>query len=416
MFGLLGEHLGHSYSAEIHKAFGRYDYQMFPLPPDKVAPFLTRKDFAGINVTIPYKEVVMEHCHFIDPRAKAIGAVNTIVQREGKLYGYNTDYYGFSYLIDHHGANLSGKTVLILGDGGTTKTVTAVAKDSGAAKILVASRRPKEDRISYKALAQHPEVEIIVNASPVGMYPNNGDCLVSLDEFPRVEMVIDAIYNPLVTQLLYQAQQRGILAVNGLEMLVAQAKQAAELFLQESLPDTLIDTVHRQLLEERSNVSLIGMPGAGKTSLGKELAQRTDKIFVDLDTEIEAAAGKTIPQIFAEQGETTFRRWEREIARRIGKESGQIIATGGGIVLDPENIKNLKQNGVILWIDAKVEQLAVGPGRPLAQSAEDLKTLHKARYNLYRQAADIHHPYHEDFSENAERLYREYQRFFGTSG
>lgn len=406
-FGLIGEQLGHSFSKMIHTAFALYPYQLWELAPEELEDFLTQKNFDGINVTIPYKEAVISYCDVVDEKAMEIGAVNTIVNREGVLYGYNTDYFGFLYLTKQSGVSLEGKNILVLGDGGTAKTVRAVAKAEKAGKITTVSRNPAPtlaDRISYATAAKAKDTQIIINTSPVGMYPNNGDCLVDIADYPALEAVFDAVYNPLTTELLFQARARDIVAENGLSMLVAQAWEAASLFTGRFLEQSLVSSVTEELLSQRQNISLIGMPGAGKTSLGQELSKALGKTFVDLDLEIEKTAGKKITELFKEEGEGHFRQLEKEITARVSKETAQVISTGGGIILDPSNIKNLKQNGIILWIDAPVEELSLGAHRPLAQQRQDLEKLYRERQHLYRKAADIRLEYHPDFSENVKQM------------
>ena len=387
-YGLIGAKLGHSFSKIIHEKLCDYTYDLYPLPTeDEARDFMARRDFKAINVTIPYKELVIPFCDEVDETARAIGAVNTIVNKNGRLCAYNTDFAGFSRLAATHGVAFKGKTVLILGTGGTQKTVEAVALHGGAKKILRASRRKTESTVTYAEAAQCAEVQIIVNTSPVGMYPNNGECLVDLDAFPLLEAVFDAVYNPFETRLLWQARQRGIIAANGLLMLVAQAKYAAEYFTGHEIADAEIDRVTAELRAERTNLVLIGMPGCGKTVLGRMAAELLQKDFVDLDAEIEKRAEKKIPSIFADDGEAVFRDLERAVCADFAKETGLVISTGGGIVKNSDNIRNLQQNGVLIYLDRPLAQLAMN-GRPLSADKAAVEKLYAERKPLYEAAAD----------------------------
>ena len=370
-YGLIGGRLGHSYSKPIHEALAGYDYRLCPLPtPEEAHAFMRARDFKAINVTIPYKELVMPYCDVIDDAARAIGSVNTIVNKNGRLEGHNTDFAGFTCLLRRNGISLRGKTVMLLGTGGTQKTVLAVARAEGAAQAVLVSRRRAGNAITYEEAARRADVQVIVNTSPVGMYPNNGECLVALENYPRLEAVLDVIYNPFRTALLQQAEARGLPAVNGMLMLVAQAKYAAEHFLGRPLPDAEIDRIDRELRGKLSNLVLVGMPGSGKSSLGKACAKLLGKRFL------------------SPGNETPFRNLESAVAAELGKENGQVIATGGGAVLRAQNVRALRQNGVVVYIDRPLGQLAVGGARPLSQSAEALAAMHAARAPLYAAACD----------------------------
>ena len=392
-YGLIASRLGHSYSKPIHEALCDYTYQLCPLPTEAEArAFLEQRAFKAINVTIPYKQLVMEYCDEIDDKARAIHAVNTVVNRGGKLCGYNTDYPGFCYMLDKHGIDLAGKTVLILGTGGTHNTTRAVAADRGAAQIYTVSRNadPVKGTIDYTAAA-NIDAQIVINTSPAGMYPEVGVCLLDIRGMRRLEAVIDAVYNPFRTELLLRAEEQGVPAYNGFEMLVAQAVYAAELFLSTPFADSAaaIDRVYRQLRQDISNIVLIGMPSSGKSSIGRQLAQATGKTLVDLDDEIEALSGKPIPDIFAEGGEALFRQWETKAVAKFAKESRQILSCGGGVIKTPGNVRLLRQNGTIVFIDRPVEALAVGGYRPLSKSPEALRTMEAERRPLYEAAADL---------------------------
>ena len=389
-YGLIGSVLGHSFSKPIHEAVGGYTYELHPLPTEEEArTFLESRNFKAINVTIPYKQLVIPYCDTVDPLAEKIGAVNTVVNRGGKLYGYNTDYAGFSYLAAHHGIRFRGRTVLILGSGGTHNTVSAVCADSGAVNILTASRSGKNGTLTYAQAAAHKEVDVLINTTPVGMYPRNGDCAVDLDAFPRLKAVLDVVYNPFCTELVLCARERGIPAFGGLEMLVAQAVYASEHFTGKLLDEkVVIRKTFLDLQAQLANVSLIGMPGSGKTTIGRGLAKALGKQFVDLDEVIEQKAGCTIPDIFARDGEAAFRAIEAQAAAEVGRGSGQVIACGGGIIKTPGNVHALRQNGPVLWIQRPVNRLATA-GRPLSKGREALLEMEKERFPLYERAADL---------------------------
>ena len=390
LYGLIGEKLGHSFSKEIHEALAGYDYQLCPLSRDEFTAFMQAADFAAINVTIPYKEAVIPYLDKIDERAAAIGAVNTIVNQKGILVGYNTDFDGVCYLLNRHNISLKNRQVLILGTGGTCKTVTAVARHLGAANVQIVSRSGGEGLLNYRQAEDWGEAEVIINTTPRGMYPHNEDePLLDLRKFPRLQAVADVIYNPLQTRLVLQAKALGITACGGLEMLVAQAKYAAEHFLGRQFDDEEIERIYQKLRQNKLNIALIGMPGSGKTTVGKLLAQALGKPFVDADEALEQQAGRTIPQIFAEDGEDYFRRLESETIAQISREGGQIIATGGGVVLRPENIENLRQNSLLIWLDKQPENLSLADNRPLSPGVEANLRLYQQRQPLYQAAADV---------------------------
>ena len=417
-YGLIGSKLGHSYSKIIHEQLCGYHYELHPLPTEAEArAFLEQRDFKAINVTIPYKKLVMEYCDEIDPRAAAIGAVNTVVQRGGKLYGYNTDYMGFAWLCKSRGVDFAGRTVLILGTGGTHNTVSAVARDQGAARVLTVSRHPDpaKGELSYEEAARSG-AQIVVNTTPAGMYPNVGACLLDVAAMPGLEAVVDVVYNPVRTEILLRAEETGVpVTACGLEMLVAQAVYAAEYFLDTPFPDRAgeIRRITASLRAEILNVSLIGMPSSGKTTLGRALAQKLGRTFVDLDQEIVKAAGCSIPEIFQAEGEEGFRARESEQAARFGKESRLLISCGGGTVKRPENIRALRQNGVILFIDRPLEALTVGGGRPLSSSPEALQAMEAQRRPLYEGAADAVVPNDGTLDQAVSRALDALEHLFG---
>ena len=392
-YGLIGSKLGHSYSKIIHERLCGYEYELHPLPTEAEARrFLEERPFRAINVTIPYKRLVMEYCDEIDPRAAAIGAVNTVVNRDGKLYGWNTDYMGFAHLCRSRGVAFAGRTVLILGTGGTHNTAAAVARDESAARVLTASRRPAPAKgwISYEE-AVRSGAQVVINTTPAGMYPDVGQCLLDVAAMPGLEAVVDVVYNPARTELLLRAEEAGVpVTACGLEMLVAQAVWAAEYFLDKPFADREGEICRSAAALRRDilNVSLVGMPSSGKTTLGRALAAALGRPFVDLDEEIVRADGRSIPEIFAAEGEDGFRARETEQVRRFGKESGLLISCGGGVVKRPENVRALRQNGLVLFVDRPLEALAVGGGRPLSSSPEALRAMEAERRPLYEQAAD----------------------------
>ncbi len=391
-YGLIGEKLGHSFSKIIHEKLADYTYELCPLAKDELDAFMTAKQFKAINVTIPCKQDVIPYCDVLDDSAKRIGVVNTIVNRDGKLFGYNTDFAGFLYNLNAHGITLKDKKVMICGSGGTCKTVTAVSEYMGAKEILVVSRSKKENAVTYEECIRHKDVDVVVNASPKGMYPNNGESLLDLSNFPNCKAVVDVIYNPLKTRLLQQAEQLGMKAVNGLEMLVAQAKFAVEHFLSTEIENDKIDQITLELLKQLTNIVLIGMPSSGKTLTGKALCKYIDKTVVDTDAVIVERSGMSIKEMFARHGEAYFRQWEHDVIEELSKQNGLIIATGGGAIKNEENIQNLKQNGIVMFIDRDLEHLLVTDDRPLSKDANAVAKLYEERYPLYTKYGDLRVP------------------------
>lgn len=391
-YGLIGEKLGHSFSKIIHEKLADYTYELCPLAKDELDAFMTAKQFKAINVTIPYKQDVIPYCDVLDDSAKRIGVVNTIVNRDGKLFGYNTDFAGFLYNLNAHGITLKDKKVMICGSGGTCKTVTAVAEYMGAKEILVVSRSKKENAVTYEECIRHKDVDVVVNASPKGMYPDNGESPLDLSNFPNCKAVVDVIYNPLKTRLLQQAEQLGMKAVNGLEMLVAQAKFAVEHFLSTEIENDKIDQITLELLKQLTNIVLIGMPSSGKTLTGKALCKYIDKTVVDTDAVIVERSGMSIKEMFARHGEAYFRQWEHDVIEEFSKQNGLIIATGGDAIKNEENIQNLKQNGVVMFIDRDLEHLLVTDDRPLSKDTNAVAKLYEERYPLYTKYGDLRVP------------------------
>ena len=406
-YGLIGEKLPHSFSKEIHEKLAGYDYQLKELTPAQLPGFLQKREFKGINVTIPYKQAVIPYLDEIDEKAKAIGAVNTIVNREGKLYGYNTDYDGMVALIRHAGLSLEGKTVLILGTGGTSKTAMAVAKDLGAASVQRVSRTAKEGAISYEE-AQRLPVQILINTTPSGMYPNLDGQPMDLSRFGWLEGVLDAVYNPLRTRLVLQARDNGARAQSGLYMLVAQAAAACELFVGESLPQGALSRVYRTIHGEKQNIVLTGMPGSGKSTVGRILAQEMGREFVDTDTEIIRLAKKPIADIFAQRGENGFRELEGQVIQQLSQRTGLVIATGGGAILRAENLRRLRQNGRIYFLDRPLEDIQPSDDRPLSRDREALEQRYAERYPRYVAAADTGIPVRGNADTVAQAIREEF--------
>ncbi len=388
-YGCIGEKLPHSFSKTIHEKLGPAAYDLIELKPKEVAPFLSQKQFRAINVTIPYKQTVIPYLDYISETAHGIGAVNTIVNHGGKLFGYNTDFYGMMTLIEKLRLEIAGKKVLILGTGGTAKTAAAVCTALSADQILKVSRTPSEEDISYQqACDEHADAQIVINTTPVGMFPHTDASPLDLTRFSHLEGALDAVYNPLVTRFVQAAQKQDAKAEGGLYMLIAQAVKAYEIFNGVSLPKETLDRVYGQILGEKQNIVLTGMPGSGKSTLGKILSKRTGRPFFDTDNEIVKAAGKRIPQIFEEDGEAHFRDLETQTIRALSARSGVIIATGGGAVLRDENIDLLKQNGRIYFRDRPLRYLLPTESRPLAASREAIEARYRERIGTYRRTAD----------------------------
>lgn len=382
-YGLLGEKLGHSFSPQIHNALAGYDYQLYPTAPEAVEELFRQREFKGLNVTIPYKQTVIPLCDEVDPLAAEIGAVNTVVNRNGHLTGYNTDIDGLLYMARRAGVDMTGKKVVILGSGGTSRTARAAAKVMGASEVIVVSRGGENN---YGNISRHADTQVIINTTPVGMYPNCGKAAVSLEHFPNLTGVLDVVYNPLRTALLMEAEQRGIPCSCGLPMLAAQAKRACELFTGTTIPDGRTEEILTSLTAQLRNVVLIGMPGCGKSTVGQALAEKLNKTFIDLDAEIVVKAGKPIPEIFAEGGEDAFRKIESEVVREAGARTGYVISTGGGVVTRKENYAPLHQNGVIIHLTRDLSLLPTD-GRPLSQSTA-LEDMWKKRAPMYSTFAD----------------------------
>ena len=383
IYGLLGRTLSYSYSPRIHEALGGYSYELFEKEPEELGDFLQNGDFDGLNVTIPYKKAVIPYLHDLSPVAKRLGAVNTIVRRaDGTLIGHNTDYFGFRAMVAKAGIQVAGKKALVLGSGGASNTAVAVLEELGAT-VIVISRTGENN---YNNLELHQDAALIVNATPVGMFPNVDDTPLSLDGFPALEAVLDLNYNPSRTRLLLDAESRGLIAENGRLMLVAQAKESAEWFTGSTIPDSKIEEIHKALSSQMENIALIGMPGCGKSTLAKLLSQELQRPVVDADEEIVRLAGRSIPEIFAEGGEDAFRMLETQVLKELGKGSGNIIATGGGCVTREENYPLLHRNSKIIWLTRELDMLPA-EGRPLSQ-ATTMETMYETRKPMYERFAD----------------------------
>lgn len=382
--GLLGRKLSHSYSPQIHNLLGSYGYCLYEVEPEDLASFLSSTSFSGINVTIPYKKDVIPYCNELSDRAKKLGAVNTIVRNaDGNLIGHNTDYFGFQSMLVKSGLCVSGKKALVLGSGGASATAVAVLKEAGA-NVVVISRNGENN---YQNLDRHVDAAVIVNATPVGMYPEVDHSPIDLSMFPKLEGVLDLIYNPARTKLLMQAESLNLVTENGLWMLVAQAKESAEWFTGKSIDDSCIATIHNALQNQMKNLILIGMPGCGKSTIGNLLAQKIKREFVDADAEIVKAAGKPIPEIFAEGGEVLFRQIETDVLSQLCKKSGLVIATGGGCVTRQENYPSLHRNGTIIWVKREIDKLPT-EGRPLSKVGH-LHNMYEIRKPMYERFCDI---------------------------
>lgn len=384
-FCLIGEKLSHSYSALLHKEFQAYSYELREIAADKLESFVKDNSYDGFNVTIPYKKAVMPYLDVIDETAQEAGAVNTVVRKNGYLYGYNTDVEGMAYLADKCGIVLQNKKVVILGGGGTSETAQALCRLKGAKEYMVVSRKGS---ITYDDIDRYRDADVLINTTPVGMYPKNGETVIDLSLFYRLESVIDVIYNPLMTNLLFDAREKGLKYASGLLMLVAQAKYARDLFTGETAEDSLIDQTYRKLLFDTVNIVLIGMPSSGKTTVGKLLAEMTGKTFVDTDSVIEEKAGKSVADIFHTQGESMFRALEAEAVCEAGKGKGQVIATGGGVIKNPGAYRALKQNGMIVHLVRDLEKTDT-TGRPLLKEKDAVMKLFYERMPIYRAFSDI---------------------------
>lgn len=404
-YGCIGEKLSHSFSKIIHNKLCDYDYELKEIPREELGDFMKKADFKAINVTIPYKQDVIPFMDEISETARKIGAVNTIVKKNGRLYGYNTDFFGMTDLILKNNISLSDKKVLILGSGGTSKTALAVAESMKAREIYRVSRKGGQGLITYEeAVNQHSDAEIIINTTPCGMYPKIGESAVDIDAFSKLSGVVDAVYNPLSAELVVKAKERNIPATGGLYMLVAQAVFAVEKFLDTKIDESETKRVFDEIMLSKKNLVLIGMPGCGKTTIGKLLAEELGKEFLDTDEEIVKKTGTSIPEIFEAQGEKGFRRIESEVIAEISALQGMVIATGGGAVLNKRNIDLLKENGTVVFIDRPLEQLVTTDDRPLSKNRELLEKRYNERYDIYCERAQVKVDAQYDIEKNKEAV------------
>ncbi len=409
VYGLIGRSLKHSYSVPIHRELGNSAYRLIELEPAELAGFLSRADLGGVNVTIPYKREVIPFCRTLSPEAQETGSVNTILRTAGgALKGFNTDAHGLIYMAERAGISFAGKKVIIFGSGGASQTAQYVARRGGAREVAVISRSGEN---SYSDLARHHDAAVLINTTPVGMYPDNGPSIAHITPFSACTGIIDLIYNPRRTALLMQAEALGIPCSGGLPMLVAQAGAAAKLFMDSEIAETEIERIVRKLHCMVTNIVLVGMPGCGKNTVGQALAALTGRGLIDLDAEIAAAAGRSIPKIFAASGEAEFRRLEREAAARAGKESGKIIITGGGVVKDERNYPPLHQNGRIYHL-RRTLSLLPREGRPLSEKA-DLEAMYKERLPLYERFRDAAADNSGAPEETAAAIWRDFNAHSG---
>ena len=404
--GCIGKKLTHSFSKEIHAMLADYSYELMELTEEQIPVFFAHKDFDAINVTIPYKQTVIPYLDCVSDVARKIGAVNTIVNRNGRLLGYNTDYYGMKALLEKAGVCVNGKKVLILGTGGTSKTARVLTQDLGAADILLVSRRTSENTVTYaEAVQYHADAQVIINTTPCGMYPDCDAAPIDLAAFPALEGVIDAVYNPLCTNLILQARSRGVKAEGGLYMLVMQAVVAVEKFLDKTIDKTEADRVFAQILAAKENIVLIGMPGSGKSTVGR-LLNVPGFDFIDTDAEIEKRCGCSIRQLIEEKGEKYFRDLESAVISDVSSAGQRIIATGGGAVLREENVRRLRRNGKLYFINADLGRLRATGDRPLANTEEKIKNLFAQRSPIYHAAADVIVPDMPTAREEADYILR----------
>jgi shikimate dehydrogenase len=403
-YGLLGRRLGHSWSVPIHNALGCQEYQLIELEPEDLPAFLAQPNIGGLNVTIPYKRDVMPYCDVIDDAAQAIGSVNTLARRaDGKLYAWNTDAVGFCWMAQRAGIDFQGRKAVILGSGGASLTAQAMAKRMGAREVVVVSRSGENN---YENLSRHADADVVVNTTPVGMYPNTGVAAVDLTAFPNCKGVLDVIYNPRRTALLLQAEELGLPCSDGLPMLVAQAKAAEEHFFDKTISDSENERILAMLRQEMTNIVLIGMPGCGKTTVGAALAELSGREAIDLDAKIVEKAGRSIPDIFAQEGERAFRVLEREVTAEVGKLSGKILLTGGGVIKDRRNYAPLHQNGRVYHLTRDLNVLPTD-GRPLSQTT-DLTAMWAERKPLYQAFRDVEIDNNGSLADTAGAIWRDF--------
>lgn len=404
--GLIGEHLGHSYSKRIHEVLGGYAYDLIEVRPCDLDAFIKNKDFAALNVTIPYKKTVIPYLDELDERARRIGAVNTIVNDHGKLTGYNTDAYGFRFMLESAGITIRGRKVMMLGNGGAAQAVQAVLQELGAREIIKVKQSPSSETLTYEqAYRDHPDTQVIVNTSPVGMSPDRDGIPIDFTCFNQLESVADVIYNPHRTRLIVEAQARGCQTAGGLVMLVAQAAEAIRLFAGKQITEAEILNLSAELARETMNLVLIGMPGSGKSTLANWLGKLSGRPVVDSDQEIIRRIGMPIRDYFNQAGEDSFRSIEEEVIQELTGLSGQIIATGGGVVKREVNVRRLRQSGKVVFLDRPLELLETDASRPLSPNRKALEKLAQERSGLYQKAADFRVLNEGSVQQTAEKIW-----------
>ena len=401
-FGLIGKDVRNSFSKSIHEQLG-YEYELISLKENELDEFFKNKDFKGINVTIPYKQSVLKYLDYVSPSVEKMGVCNCIVNEDGVLKGYNTDYDGVMYLIKKNDFDFKNKNVLILGSGGTCKTVSCVLKDLSVKNIFVASRNPKDNQYSYKDIYDL-DIDFVINTTPNGMIGYSDDLLVDLSEFKHLEGVIDVIYNPLRTTLLNEASKLDIQNTNGLDMLIYQAIRASELFTNSKVSDDVVLKIKSKVLLDKLNIVLIGLPGVGKTTLGKLVAEQFNKEFVDMDSLIVNKENMSINEIFERHDEAYFRNLESNLCKELESKNNLVISTGGGVILNKENVKSLAKNGLIIFLDKDLDLFTISNERPLTKNKEELKKIRDLRYNLYLSSCDVLVNINENLEKNIERI------------
>ena len=389
-YGLIGERLGHSFSKEIHEQIGGYEYELVELNEQEFHKFMESKNFKAINVTIPYKEKVIPYLTHISKEASEIKAVNTIVNKNGVLYGYNTDCLGLKEMINHFNIDVFNKKVMILGTGGTSKTSHQVVKDLKAKDVMFVSLNKEENTITYDQVDEYAkDIDVLFNTTPCEMYPNNDKEIISLDNFKKLSGVVDVVYNPLRTNLILKAKNKSINCCSGLFMLIAQAFYAIEIFLDKKLDKQIIADLYQKMINEKENIVLIGMPSCGKSTIGKKLAKKINKKFVDVDSEIEKIIKTDIAGFINQYGEEAFRKIESEVVEQLSKQNNLVIATGGGSILKERNVNFLKQNGRLYFLDRSLKNLCVTSSRPLSSTYDALEKRYKERYPIYNKVCDV---------------------------
>lgn len=411
-YGLIGEKLGHSYSKLIQeKLLENYTYEIHPIEKENLDAFMKAKEFKAINVTIPYKQDVVPYLDELDDASKKIGAVNTIVNDNGKLTGHNTDYYGFNYMLEHHNIEIKGKKVLVMGNGGASKAIQAVIKDHQAKEMLVVDIILSEGVISIDEVYEnHTDVDVIVNTTPLGMYPKVAGCCVDMDKFNNLKACVDVVYNPFATEFALQAQAKGVKAVTGLEMLVAQAKYALEFFKNISIDDSEIDRIYKEILQTTTNIVLIGMPNGGKSAVGEIIAKACDKEFIDTDKLIEEKTSMSVSEFYARNGEKEFRKVESEVIKEICTKTNVVISCGGGVAMDNENIHDLKRNGFIIYVDRDLDKITT----PRFLENESLSYLYDERKPVYEEVNDAKIENNTTLEHAANEVIRAYKNIINN--